>query len=307
MNILIIGEFPESTKARIRACFPENWKLNIVPQENAADHLAVAEAIIPEHARVDVSLLSNAPALKFIQTGAGYDNVDLSACAERGITVCNASGVNANAVAEHVLALILAWYKNIPFLDSHMKKGCIPEAMEYEGAELRGRTAGIIGLGNTGLRTAELCKAFGLNVLGFSHVPVDGISCVSLDELLSKSDIVSLHVPLTEETFHMIDHRALSIMKSSALLINTSRGAVVNENALVAALENGLIGGACLDVFETEPLPQGSRLRDLPNVILTPHTAGLPDGVRFHQARYDFFAENIRRFFCGEEPLNRIK
>lgn len=307
MNILIIGEFPESTKARIRACFPDNWKLNIVPQKNAADYLAEAEVIIPEHARVDVSLLSNAPVLKFIQTGAGYDNVDLPACRERGITVCNASGVNANAVAEHVLALILAWYKNIPYLDSNMKNGCTPESIEYKGAELKGKIVGIIGLGNTGKRTAELCRAFGMSVLGYSHSPVDGINCVDFGELLCKSDIVSLHVPLTNETYHLIDCDTLRLMKNSAILINTSRGAVVNEDDLISALSEHRIDGACLDVFETEPLPERSRLRELPNVILTPHTAGLPDGVRFHQARYEFFAENIRRFFCGEEPLNRIK
>ena len=308
MNILIIGDFHESTVKRIRACFPEDWDLIFADSKASDIPLEAADVIIPEHIRVDAALLDRAPRLRLVQTGAGFDNIDIEGCSRRGIVVCNAAGVNANAVAEHTLALLLGWYKNIPYLDSFMKSGQAENGLSYSGAELRGKTAGIIGLGATGLRVAALCRVFGMKVIGCGRRPKEseGIQNASLDVLLADSDIVSLHVPSTPETYHMIDRRSFSLMKSNALLVNTSRGAVIDEPALIEALKEHRIAGACLDVFESEPLSADSGLRTLPNVILTPHTGGFPDGKGFHKARYEFFAENIRRFQNGTAPYNML-
>lgn len=133
-----------------------------------------------------------------------------------------------------------------------------------------------------------------------------GVEPRELDALLRESDVVSLHVPLNGQTRHLFGDEAFARMKPDALLVNTARGAVVDEAALIRALRDGAIGGACLDVFEAEPLPEDSPLRELPNVILTPHTAGFPDGPGFHRKRYAFFAENIRRFWAGEVPEGRM-
>jgi Phosphoglycerate dehydrogenase and related dehydrogenases len=308
MNVLVIGDFPESTKVQIKNCFPSDWELNIAEIDYAEPYLANAEALIPEHVLVDASLLEKALKLRFVQTGSGHDNVDESACAKRGITVCSAAGINSNAVAEHTLGLILSWYKNIPQLDFSMKSGTNWGELNYAGSELCGKTIGIIGLGAIGQRVALLCKAFGMNVLGYNHSlkTVDGVKNVSFDKLLKESDTITLHIPLTPETFHMIDRPSFQTMKNSALIVNTSRGSVISENALLEALTTNTIAGACLDVYETEPLPTDSILRKMPNVILTPHSAGLPDGVHFHQARYDFFVRNIRKYFDGETPDNIV-
>lgn len=308
MKVVIAGAFPESTKARIRECFPPGWKVAICRPEEAERELWDAEVLIPEHIAVGTALLKKAPQLKLVQTGAGYDNVDLAACTCAGVQVCNASGINAAAVAEHVMALILCWYKNIARLDYSMKIEPDRGVPEYFGAELSEKTLGVVGLGHVGKRLASYAKAFDMRVLGYSYRPVepDGVECCDLERLYRESDIVSLHVPLKEETEHMINAAVFARMKSDALLVNTSRGAIVEEADLIEALQRGTIGGACLDVFEEEPLRSDSPLRQLENVILTPHTAGLPDGVKFHRKRYEFFAHNIENLLRGESPECKV-
>ena len=308
MKVVIAGAFPESTKARIRECFPPGWTVAICRPEEAERELRDAEVLIPEHITVGAALLKKAPQLKLVQTGAGYDNVDLAACTHAGVQVCNASGINAAAVAEHVMALILCWYKNIARLDYSMKIEPDRGVPEYFGAELSDKTLGVVGLGHVGKRLASYAKAFDMRVLGYSYRPVepDGVECCDLERLYRESDIVSLHVPLKEETEHMINAAVFARMKSDALLVNTSRGAIVEEADLIEALQRGTIGGACLDVFEEEPLRSDSPLRQLDNVILTPHTAGLPDGVKFHRKRYEFFAHNIEKLLRGESPECKV-
>ena len=292
MDILIISDIPAASKEQIIRCFPSRWQVRIASPGHEERLLPSAEVIIPEHVVIDEEYLKRCPKLKMIQTGAGYDNIDLPACREAGVVVCNAAGVNANAVAEHTMALILAWYKNIAPLPIH------------PGSELCGLTVGIIGPGRIGQRVAKLCEAFDMKVLRCSHHPQ--ADDVMLHTLLREADVVSLHVPLTSETRHMIGKKELKSMKSSAILVNTARGAVVNERELIEALQDGEIAGACLDVFEQEPLPSDSPLCSLTNVILTHHSAGYPDGPKFHRNRYLFFAENIRSFFEGREPVNRV-
>ena len=306
MNLVIIGRFSADTAARIRAFFPPDWKVALTGPD---DHcLQDAEALIPEHLPVSAALLDRAPKLRMIQTGAGSDNVDLAECTRRGILVCSAAGVNAAAVAEHTMALILGWFKNIVYLDTFLKARRDSRELCYSGGELLGKAAGIIGLGAIGQRVAALCQAFGMNVLGYSRHPkcIQGVENVRLEELLERSDVVSLHVPATPETRHLMDRQAFRRMKPSAVLVNTARGSVVHEADLIEALRRHQIAGACLDVYEEEPLPQASQLRSLPNVLLTPHTAGYPDGVRLHAGRYSFFAGNLQRAWRGELPENLL-
>lgn len=312
MKIVIVGDFPCAAKEQIKNHFPRDWETKIVLPKEAEKELENADVLIPEHIIINADLLKKAPRLKLVQTGAGYDNVDLEACTKLGIQVCNASGVNANAVAEHVMAFILCWYKNITYLDSFLKAHCDERELDYKGAELSEKTIGIIGLGNVGKRVAQLCTAFHMNVLGYSRKPVniDGVLQTDLDSIFRESDIVSIHVPLTETTRHMINSDVFDKMKSGAILINTSRGAVIHQDQLILALRQGNIGGACLDVFEDEPLSLDSPLRDMNNVILTPHTAGLPDGIKYHKKRYDFFISNIKKVMNGETPecmLNSVR
>lgn len=309
VNILIIGYFTESSKELITSQFPDEWNIEILHPEGAVLKLENADVVIPEHIKVDVEFLSKAKKLKLVQTGAGFDNVDIEACTKKGVWVCNAAGVNAIAVAEHVMALILSWYKNIPFLNNYMKDRKDETMLSYKGSELFGKTIGIIGLGAIGQRVADYCDAFGMRVLGYAHRKmniVKNIEFVDLDTLYKSSDIVTIHVPLNDETRHMIDGEVLNKMRNQAVLINASRGAIIDERALIAALKKGGIAGAALDVFEKEPLPLDSELRDLNNVILTPHTAGMPDGLKFHKKRYSFFIDNIREVMEGNKPKNAL-
>ena len=207
-----------------------------------------------------------------------------------------------------MLAFILCWYKNIVTLDKFLKAGSDESELNYCGAELTEKTIGLVGFGHVGKKVAEYCNAFHMNVLVYSRKPIEaaGIEQRDLDSLVRDSDIVSLHVPLNESTRHMINADVLTKMKSDAVLINTSRGGVIDEPQLLHALEKGLIGGACLDVFEDEPLRPDHPFRSLENVILTPHTAGLPDGVKYHRKRYEFFVRNIERVMNNEIPDCRI-
>jgi D-3-phosphoglycerate dehydrogenase len=193
------------------------------------------------------------------------------------------------------------------YLDGMMKHGAY--RVDYSGAELTNKVIGIIGLGNIGKQVTGFAHAFKMKVLGYDIRSVDFEGDVEFTEfttLLKKSDIISLSVFSNAETRHMISHAELALMKPDALLINTSRGPVVDEAALIEALQSHKIGGAGLDVYETEPLPQDSPLRKLDNVILTPHTAGRPDALKFHKHRYEFFIENIRRISEGKAPVNAL-
>ncbi|CAM4517691.1 NAD(P)-dependent oxidoreductase [Paenibacillus typhae] len=311
MKILIVGYFNEISKSNIARYFPQEWNVVIVPPgEEMLHHIKDCQVIIPEHIKVDHRLLSIAKNLKLVQTGAGFDNVDVPACTELGIWVANAAGVNAQAVAEHVMALILSYYKNIPFLDTFMKNRMNENQLNYTGSELEGKTVGIIGLGAIGKKVAAFCSVFDMNVLAYARNPaVQSDSFVKMsdfDTLVSTSDIVSVHLPLNQQTKQLINKTTFKKMKNTALFINTARGGIVNERDLIDALKNGDISGACLDVFESEPLPIDSELRNLGNVILTPHTAGMPDGRKFHKKRYDFFVSNIKRVENGEEPESRL-
>lgn len=265
--------------------------------------------IVRSRTKVTSDVIGAGTRLKVIaRAGSGVDNIDMEAAKARKITVINARGANAEAVSEHVLAFMLMLSRNMFPAVSGFRSGTWAKKT-YNAIELEGKTLGIIGLGAIGNRVAQLARSFGMAVVSFTRTTNDekmmqiellGGRFVSLDELLTTSDIVSLHVPLTPETTHMIGGAQLSKMKKTAYLINASRGAVVDEQALVTALKNRIIAGAALDVFGQEPLPADSPLRTLTNTIATPHVASVSaEGAsRISQ----MLAEDIVRLQKGEPP-----
>jgi len=307
MNVVIIGDISERSKKMIVGQFPSDWRVVIGTVKETESELAEAEVIIPEHVRVDGPFLDRAHKLRLVQTGAGFDNVVIAECTQRGIYVANAVGVNTTAVAEHVLTFILCWYKNMIHMDGMLKRG--EYGFDYTGSEVAGKTLGIIGMGSIGKAVARRALAFEMKVLGYDIRPVEvdgGVQMTDMETLLRLSDVLTLHCFFNEQTRHMIGRRELDAMKPSAFLVNTSRGPIVDEAALIEALQAKKIAGAGLDVFEKEPLPKESPLRKMENVILTPHTAGMPEGLRFHQKRYAYFLENILRVSQGKVPLNAL-
>ena len=229
--------------------------------------------------------------------GTGTDNVDLGAAARHGVTVTNTPGVAAISIAEHCLALLLAAARRIPLSDSEVRQGRWPRG---EGAQLGGKTLGIVGLGAIGRRFAQLGAAIGMGVIAWTMHPNPalGFELVSLERLLAESDVVSLHLRLSDQTRGMIGEAEFARMKPSAILINTARGPIVNEAAMVEALSTGRIAAAGLDVFEVEPLPAGHALTRLPNVILTAHSAGVtPEAL---EAGLRMAVENVFLFLEGK-------
>ncbi len=230
---------------------------------------------------IDRVILESLPQLRLvIRWGIGYEQIDLVAATELGIAVANAPTYGTNDVAEHALSLLLALERRIVFFDADMRRGgwSTPEAGSIR--RVQGRTLGLLGVGRIGAALARRAQAIGLTVIGFDAYRSDedfaaiGVEQVSLEALAERSDYVSLHVPHTPETNAIVDAVFLDRMKSTSYLINTARGKVVDEDALIAALETGAIAGAGLDVYENEPLAVDSPLRSLPNVVLTPHYAG---------------------------------
>ena len=233
--------------------------------------------IVRSRTKLTKDLIEKASKCKIIaRVGVGLDNIDQNAAKEKGIRVINAVEGAMNAVAELVIGLMLSLAREIPRADREVRNGNWIKK-ELMGTELRGKYIGIVGLGNIGKRLGRLARALNMNIIGFDVVPIDdefskevGLMKTDLDTLLASSDYVSLHVPLLDSTKHMIDSTKMASMKNTARIINTSRGGVIDEEALYQALKNGQLGGAALDVFEVEPATS-NNLATLPNFISTPH------------------------------------
>ncbi|MDW8084077.1 MAG: D-2-hydroxyacid dehydrogenase [Candidatus Caldarchaeum sp.] len=217
------------------------------------------------------------PKLKVVgRAGVGLDNVDVEAALRHGITVLNTPESSTNSVAELVIGLMIAVARKIAWCDRVMRAGRWPKG-EAMGFELAGKTLGVVGFGRIGRRVAEIAYAMGMKIIAYDVIPIpDNVLAktetrlTSLEEVLREADVVTLHVPLTRETHHLINAEKLALMKPSAILINASRGEVVDEQALIQALSTGRLAGAGLDVYEKEP-PTGSKLLELDNVVLTAH------------------------------------
>lgn len=254
--------------------------------ETLAQHLKDARALIVRNrTQVRGTLLASAQKLEVVgRLGVGLDNIDVEACKARGIAVYPATGANDVSVAEYVITAMLVLLRGAWFANAEVIAGKWPR-MSTIGREVYGKTLGLVGLGGIARETATRARALGMDVLAYDpHLPTNHAawslaSAVDFDALLARSDVISLHVPLTASTRKMIGASQISAMKRGSIIINAARGGVVDEEAVVAALRSGQLGGAALDVFDTEPLDanSGSRFADAPNLLLTPHIAGVTE------------------------------
>jgi D-3-phosphoglycerate dehydrogenase len=245
------------------------------------------------------------------RTGGGLDNVDVKAATEKGIIVTSNLGVNTVSVAEHVLSMILALSKRLILLDNAVRNGNFGIRYQNLPRDIHGKTIGLLGFGRIGFEIGKICRqTFDMQVIAYDPYLSDEkknecyswVRMVELEELLSESDVVSIHVPLTDKTRHLMNAAEIALMKPDALLINTSRGGVVNEPALAAALQNDKLAGAGLDVFSEEPVEANNPLLKLDNVILTPHTAALTRECVTRMATEA--AKCVLDVFAGREPQN---
>ena len=286
MKIVITEFMDEAAVAELAAQFSTHYDPTLVDQHaQLQERLADASAIIVRNrTQVNLAMLDAAPHLRVVgRLGVGLDNIDLVACEARGIAVIPATGANALAVAEYVIGTAMALLREAYTRGAETAAGAWPRTALSNGREIGGKTLGLIGFGGIGQLTAKLAQGLGVNVIAYdpmlpSDAPIwasSKVACRSMNALLAQADIVSLHVPLTPQTRNLIDKNTLALMRNGAVLINTSRGGIVDEQALAEALISGHLGGAAIDVFEQEPLPANSALSNAPRTILTPHIAGV--------------------------------
>ncbi|SSW69037.1 hydroxyacid dehydrogenase [Achromobacter agilis] len=284
---IVISEFMDTPAIEaLRQRFDVRYAPDLVEQRDALLQ-AVSDAdglIVRNRSQVDAALLAAAPRLRAVgRLGVGLDNIDQAGCAARGIAVVPATGANARAVAEYVIGTTLALLRGAYFSSEAVAAGQWPRPALSQGLEAQGRTLGIVGFGGIGRLVARLAHGLDMRVIGCdAALPPDhpvweetGVAAMPLDALLAQSDAVTLHLPLTAGTRHLLDAGRIAGLRPGAVLVNTSRGGILDEAALAGALRAGHLRGAALDVFDQEPLPAGSPLAGAPNLILTPHIAGL--------------------------------
>ena len=270
-----------------------------LPGPDLIDRIHDAEIVINirSSSRFTSEVFAACPRLKLLSIwGTGTDNVDLAAAANHGVTVTNTPGVAAISIAEHCLMLMLAVARRIVEVDAQVRRGEWPRA---QVSQLRGKTLGIAGLGAIGRQFARLGEAIGMRVVTWTMHPKPELAFVhlELEELYRQSGVVSFHLRLSDQTAGMFGYPQFEMLKPTAILINTARGGLVDEAALVDALSSGRIAGAGLDVFAVEPLPIDSPLKKLPNVVLTPHSAGVtPETV---EAGLQLSIDNVRNWIAG--------
>lgn len=270
-----------------------------------------ARVVVTKELPVGADLLSQFPdTVKLIvEAGTGYNNIDLNAAKERGITVCNIPAYSTERVAHTVIMMILNFASTMQKQIGMLAKGDrsnFTKHLQVSHTEVNGKTLGVVGAGHIGMEVIKVAKALGMNILIYTRTPKadgDGIRYVSLDELLENSDYITLHCPLNDQTKHMINKETIGKMKSSAVIINTGRGPLINEAELCEALAAKRIAGAGLDVQEVEPPAEDSPLYTLDNVIITPHMGW--KGLETRQRLVGIIRDNVQAFFKGE-PINVV-
>ena len=272
-----------------------------------AEKLNGAEGILLRPGYITASLLDLLPDLRVVAVhGAGVDQVDVAACTQRGVLVTNTPGANANAVAELTLGLILSLARRIPQAASRVGAERVWGEARHTGVELKGKTLGLIGIGQVGSRLTKMALAMGMKVLAHDpglkseEIKARGARPARFETLLGRADFITLHAPLTPKTHHLIDAQAISKMKKGAFLVNAARGPLVDEAALARALKSGRIGGAALDVLEGEPPDPESAIFGAPNLILTPHMAGSTHECL--EAIATWAGADIARVLSGKKP-----
>ena len=307
-KIGLVGIYFPGAYEALHANVPEGFELVDALSPEAYGNLADCEYLI-SRLDIDPDIIHHTPRVRFWQRwGAGFDHVDLAAWGARGIPIATCPGVNAGIVAELAIMLMLAGYRNLLQINRDLRAGHWPRT-EYFGRSfmIRGKTVGILGLGHIGKRVAALVSAFGANVIYYDIVRMHeqeaqfGYRFVDMETLLRESDIFTIHCPLDETTRGMIGAAELAKMKPSCMLINTARGPIVQEDALVEALRNGTIATAGLDTYEREPLPPEHPLLTLPNVVASAHAGGNTKDNDINMVNYIY--HNIVAFDQGR-PLN---
>jgi D-3-phosphoglycerate dehydrogenase len=280
-------------------------------EEKLKKQVADADVLIAGRVPITASVLDAEKRLKLIQVfSVGFDRIDADAAANRGIMVCNVGGSNAESVAELAWGLILGVSRRIPGGDRLMRGGKWERFMPQSHKLVWGKTLGVIGFGAIGRRVGKVGRlAFNMDLLVSDPflipetVEAFGGRLVSLETVMRESDVISVHVPLSPATRHLIGVKELRMMKPTAILVNTARGAVIDEAALIQCLQKGVIAGAGLDVFEVEPLSADSPLRRMDNVVLVPHIGTCPEAsVRMREVG----VENVARFLRGERPMRIV-
>lgn len=277
-------------------------------QEKLIERVKEAEIIMLANQPLSAAVIEKCPKLKMISIAfTGVDHVAADECKKRNIVLSNAAGYSTNAVAELVFGLIISVYRYINQCNDVVRKGGTKG--NFIGNEICGKKLGIVGTGAIGLKVAAIAKAFGCEIIAYSRSKRNegnniGIKYVSLEEVMSESDIVTLHLPLNSETKNIIDSEKLSLMKKSAIIINTARGGVIDNTALAEALKNGKIAGAGIDVFDMEPpIPENYPLLLAPNTVLTPHVAFATKESLYKRAIITF--ENVTCYIEGK-PKNLV-
>ena len=276
-----------------------------------AERIKDAEIILCNKSIMNRMTLKDAKNVKYIGLFAtGYNNVDIEYTNERNITVCNAGSYSTNAVAQHVFALILEHYNKVGEYNKFVKDGGWIHSEKFSPfkpmKEMDGRTLGIVGYGSIGKKVAKIAQAFDMKVLAYNRSPKkdESVRFVEMDELLEKSDIVSIHCPLNSDSEKMCNKEFFEKMKDGALFINTSRGGVVDEQALIDAVKSKKISGAGLDVVAVEPMEKHEEILDIDNIIITPHSALAP--VETRTRLVEIVKNNIKKWVAGA-PVNVIK
>lgn len=309
---IVISEFMDSPAVQaLSRRFDVRYDPDLVEHRDAllkaVEH---ADALIVRNrSQVDADLLAAAPRLAVVgRLGVGLDNIDLATCTKRGIKVIPAVGANARAVAEYVMGAMLVLLRGTYGATADVSQGKWPRTALSNGLEAHARTFGMVGFGGIGQLTASLARGLGMRVIACDDAighdaPVwqeSGVLPCRLETLLAQADVVSLHLPLVASTRNLFNAERLSLMKPGSLLINTSRGGIVDEAALAQCLRQGHLRGAALDVFEQEPLPAGSPLADTPNLLLTPHIAGLT--IEANTRVSDMVADGVTIALTGGTP-----
>jgi len=312
MRVLLHWDTGPALAARLKSLQSDEMSIIAVgSRDEAAYRRSAPDVEVLWHALtpVDAARIDRSPKLRLIQKiGVGVNTIDLDTAKARGIAVCNMPGTNTRAVAEMALALMLGALRRLQPFDACVRAGrWVPEAVRLDGVgEICGATVGLVGYGGVPRILAPVLVAMGATVRYFARSPVaDAVGeWRPLDQLLHESDIVSLHIPLTPETEHVLDARRLALMKPGAVLVNTARGGLVDQEAMVMALRNGKLGAAGLDVLAAEPPAAQEAIFALDNVVLAPHVAWVTDATWERSLRVA--VENCRRLAAGEPLLHRV-
>lgn len=280
-------------------------------EQSVIEAAAGADGILVQYAPVTAAVLDALPHLVVVSRyGVGVDTIDVAAAQVRGVTVCNVPDSGTEDVADHAIALAVSLLRGIPQLDRRMRHGEYDLAPVKPLHRLRGRTFGVLGLGLIGAATARRARALGFDVVGYDPAVetapdgLEGMHLLGLEDLLLRADVLSLHAPLMASTHHLLNADTLALMRPESVVVNTSRGGLVDTDALADAIERGTIHGAALDVTEVEPLPISHRLYDLSNVVLTPH-AGWYSEESFTELKRRT-AENAIAVVLGRTPRNVV-